>query len=94
MREAAPEPFENLLFSDYPDKNGSKVHEMTVKNAILENMKNQMVDEINQQIKQKLDAIPNMPHLVREAIYKAIKEAVNKAVDAAIKQIEENTKNK
>ncbi|CAF1185545.1 unnamed protein product [Rotaria sordida] len=94
MRKAAPERHENLLYYDYPDKNGSKVNELALQNVTSEVAKKKISQGIYEQIKPKLDEKTSGDPLGREALHKVVEKtievSVSKAVDATMKTINTN----
>ncbi len=84
MEKSSPHPYENLLFSEYPDKNQAKVNELALKNVTLKTLKEETAEQINKQIEPKVEEkTANLPELARMAARKAIKKVVNEAVDKA-----------
>ncbi|CAF1336084.1 unnamed protein product [Adineta steineri] len=97
MTKASPEPYEDLLLSDYPEKNLSKVNALALKYATTKEAKQQISNDINEKMKPKVEAkIANLNPLaqkaVRKAVKKSIEEAVDKSVDEAIKKIDTKDK--
>jgi predicted dinucleotide-utilizing enzyme len=95
MRQAAPEPYKNLLYKDYPDKNGSKVNELALKIVTSDEAKEQIANKINELIKPKVDEkTDNMNPIVaaafRKTIEKAVEQSVNAAIDTFIKSVDKN----
>jgi hypothetical protein len=50
MSRSAPEPYLGLVFSEYPDTNGSTVNEMARRSAISKEAKHQISDQVNERI--------------------------------------------
>jgi hypothetical protein len=91
MQAAAPEPYKNLLYRDYPDKNGSKVNELALKNVTSDEAKKKIANQINELIKPKVDEkTGNMNPLVAAAFRKTIEKAVDESVNAAVNTFMKN----
>jgi len=50
MKSSAPEPHLGLLFSEYPDVNGTIVNEMALRLVTSNEIKQQLVNQIDQRI--------------------------------------------
>jgi hypothetical protein len=92
MRQAAPKPYENLQFADYPDKNEASVNALACKNVTSNEAKKIIAKEINEKIEPKVDAKtanydPVARAALRKAVEKTVEELVDKAVDEFIKTI-------
>ncbi|CAF0943470.1 unnamed protein product [Adineta ricciae] len=85
MKEAAPEPYEGLLYSHFPD-NVEKVNALAIQYATSKTAKKNIALEINQEIKPKVDEqVANQEPVVQEATRKAVKKTVKKTVSKAMK---------
>jgi hypothetical protein len=94
MQQAAPRPYENLLFSDYPEKNGSKVNALAWTNVTSKTAKEPIVDEINEKMQRRVDEkTAGQDLLIREAMRKATRKAIEKLVDETIDQLSKNIDN-
>ena len=97
MKTLAPEPYEKLFYKDYPDKNASEVNALALKNVTSEEVRKEMADEINQQIRPKVDEqIANMnpaaKRLFQKLVEKTVEEAVSKVVNAFIDKMHKETR--
>ncbi len=103
MRETAPGSYENLFYADYPDKNRSQVNMLACKNITSDEAKKQIVNQINEQIKPKIDAKtadmnPIAAEALKKTVEKTIEQFVDKAIDSFVKNLDkidtkENVKN-
>jgi Ni,Fe-hydrogenase I large subunit len=92
MRQAAPKPYENLQYADYPDKNGASVNALASKNIASNEAKKKLAKQINEELEPRVnektvdyDYVTRMA--VRKAVEKAVEEFVDKAVDEFMKNI-------
>lgn len=50
MKNSNPQQYFGLLYSEYPDKNGLVINNMAQKNVTSENVRSELVNQINDQI--------------------------------------------
>jgi ubiquinone biosynthesis protein COQ9 len=89
MRQASPNPYQGLLFADYPTKNGTAVSALARRNVTSDQVKEQITDQVNKRLQAKIERQlvqmnPMARAVVSKTIEKTIKAAVNEAVDAIV----------
>ncbi|UJR16682.1 hypothetical protein I4U23_003582 [Adineta vaga] len=95
MKKASPGSYKGLLFSEYPDKNLSKVNEQALINVTKDDVQGKIAGQINDIIQPKLqEKLANKSFLVQQAIYEAVRKTIEKAVsesfDKAVEKININ----
>ncbi|CAF1935773.1 unnamed protein product [Rotaria magnacalcarata] len=91
MRRASPEPYKNLLYEDYPEKNADRVKAMALEKIMSKEAKNRIREEVNQKLEPKIsektaNMNPIASKLTRKAIIAVVDEAINKAVDKVVNE--------
>jgi hypothetical protein len=86
MKKAAPEPYENLLYVDYPDKNEARVNALACKKVTSDEAKKRICDQINEEIQPEVEAkTAEGGPMAQMAARKAAEKTVEKLVDEAVK---------
>lgn len=94
MKKANPKPYEGLLYSDYPEKNGLEVNKRARGAVTSKEAKSRLTDQVKEQLKPTItektkDMNPIVRAAVRKAIDQAIEKAVEKAVDGVVQQLKQ-----
>ncbi len=85
MKKSSPRPYQNLLHSEYPEKNQTKVNELAIKNITSAESKKLICKEVNREVEPRVDEkTAGEPEIARAAIRRAVEKAVEEAVDKAI----------
>jgi hypothetical protein len=85
MEKAAPKPYQNLLYADYPNKNGLRVNALAHKNVTSIDAKKRISDKVNKQLEPRINAeTTHMNPAATTALHKAVEKTVEKAVDKAV----------
>lgn len=85
MKKADPKPYEGLLYSDYPEKNGPQVNKRARETVTSKEAKTRLTDQVKEQLKPTItDKTKDMNPVVRAAVRKAIDQAVEKAMEKAV----------
>ncbi|CAF1217173.1 unnamed protein product [Didymodactylos carnosus] len=94
MENAAPDGYLDLMYSDYPEKNGKDVRELAMKNISSDDIKSQLEDKVHDTIDPKVeekiaDLNPIAQEGVKRTVDHSVKQMVSKAVDNAREQLEQ-----
>jgi hypothetical protein len=89
MCRLAPEPYCGLLFSDYPDKNASKVNQIARQRVTSDEAKQQHINQINENLEPSFESQTadwdslsqeNARSFITELIEKLLKKAIDRLI--------------
>ena len=91
MKRCASKPYKNLLYAEYPQRNASRVNELALRNVTSDEVKKNMAQKINEQIKSEVDEYtanmhPAVKLSLEKTIEKLVEEVVNRSVDGFIQR--------
>lgn len=97
MKKASPNSYQDLHYTDYPEKNGDRVSTLVLQNVISEERKKTIKANIKQQIDPKINektADMNLiaRRLLQKTIMKVIDQLVDKSIDETAKKIKAECK--
>jgi hypothetical protein len=89
MRGASPQPYQGLLFVDYPTKNGPEVNALARKNVTSDQVKHQIAHQVYERLERTIEGKtahlnPLARWITLQVIKNAIKVAVYRAVDTVV----------
>ncbi|CAF1113728.1 unnamed protein product [Adineta ricciae] len=89
MHKASPDSYKDLYIKDYPEKNEKQVSKLAIHNVTSNEVKHQIVEEINGEVDPIIDAkTAHLNKLVRTATKKTIHIAIEKSVRIAVNKVQ------